>query len=72
MWRPDDGESLAHLVILSPDNFGSGKVDQFHVSLRIHHEVFRLDVATDYLIVVEVFQDEDDSRSVKLTVLSGE
>lgn len=72
MWCPNNSESLAHLVILSPDDLGSRKIDQLHVALRIHHEVFWLDVTADYLVIVEVFQYEDNSCSVKLTVLSGE
>lgn len=54
MRGPDDGESFADLVVLGPDNFGSGQIDQFHIPFGVNHEVFGFDVPANYLIVVKV------------------
>lgn len=65
-------KSLAHLVVLSPNDFGSRQVDKLHVSLRVDHEILGLNIAADYLVIVEVFKSENDACSVELAVLSGE
>ena len=68
MRRSYNSKSLAHLIVLSPDNLACRKIDQFHVSFRIYHEVFRLDIPANYLIIIEVFQDQYDTSPVKLTI----
>lgn len=69
MRRSDDSEGLAHLVIFSPDDLRGRQIDELHVSLRVNHKVLRLDIPAYNLIVIEVLQDLDDTRSVKLTIL---
>jgi hypothetical protein len=72
MRGPDDGESFADLVVLGPDNFGSGQIDQLHIPFGVNHEVFGFDVSANYLIVVKVLENEDYGGPVELAVLSGE
>lgn len=72
MWRSDDGEGLAHLVIFSADDLRGREVDKLHVSLGVDHEVLRLNVAAHDLAVVEVLEDLNYACPVKLTVLCGE
>lgn len=67
----DNGKGLAHLVVLGADDLRSREIDELHVALGVDHEVFRLYVPADYLVVLEVFEDEDDGCSVEDAVLSG-
>lgn len=69
---PYDGHSLADLVVLRAYDLGRAEVDQFQVALGVHHEVLGLDVSADYLVIVEVFKEQDNTGRVELAVLRRE
>ena len=71
MRRSYNSKSLAHLIVLSPDNLACRKIDQFHIPFHIYHEVLRLNIPAYYLVIIEVFQDQYDTSPVKLTIFSG-
>ena len=65
----NNGEGFTHLIILCPDNFRSSQINQLHVSFWINHKILRFDISANYLIIIEIFKDKDDSCSIKLTIL---
>ena len=68
MRSSNDGESFADLIVLSSDDLRGGQVNQLHIALLINHEIFRLDIPTDNLVVIEVLQNQDDRSPIELTI----
>ena len=66
-----DSERFVHLVALAFDYFPYRKVDQFQISPRIYHKVFRFYVPAHYEIIMEIFDDHNHAGCIELTVLSG-
>ena len=64
--------SPANRVCTLLDDFCEAKVNQLQVTIRLDHDVLRLEVPVDYILGLKVFEDADYLRPVKFSLLGGE
>ena len=70
MWCANNSESPEILVLLIFEVFGNAQVNEFEVSLFVDHETVWFHVPQNYLVRVQVFQNQDHVGSVELGVVS--